>query len=146
MKGLPTLIKMHQRELDELRRQLVDQEKVLEALMAADKRLAEELEHERAMAAEFPEMSSFYGDFAKAVERKQEDIRAKAREVNQLIRKTRDKITDTYGELKKLEITRDRLAEEARIEQDKQEQQMLDEVGIQQFARKTKQKKGENGG
>jgi flagellar export protein FliJ len=131
---------MRQRELDELRRNLVEQEKVLEALMAEDKRLAEELEREREMAAQNPEMSAFYGNFAKGVEEKQEDIRLKAREVNQLIRKTRDKITEAYGELKKLEITSERLAAEAKAEADKQEQQMMDEMGVQQFARKRAKK------
>ena len=45
------------------------------------------VERERAMAAEFPEMSAFYGDFAKTVEKKQQEIRLQAREVNKLIRK-----------------------------------------------------------
>ena len=143
MKGLPTLIKMRQRDLDELRRSLADMERVLEQLMAEDKRLAEELEREREMAAENPEMSSFYGNFAKGVEEKQEEIRLKAREVNKTIRQLRERITEVYGELKKLEITRDRLAEEAQAEKDKQEQQMLDEVGIQQFARKKALKNAE---
>jgi flagellar export protein FliJ len=139
MKGLPTLIRLRQRALDTLRRQLAELERQLEELMAEDRRLAEELERERAMAAEFPEMSSFYGNFAKGVEKKQLEIRLKAREVNQSIRKTRNEITEAFGELKRFEITRDNIAASEQEVKDKQEQQSLDEIAIQKFSRKNKE-------
>jgi flagellar export protein FliJ len=136
MKGLPTLIKMHQRELDELRRQLVEQQKVLEALMAEAKRLADERDREQQMASDFPEMAGFYGTFAKSIEEKQAEIREKSRQVNQLIRKTQEKITDAFGELKRLEITRDSIAAAEQAERDKIEQAAMDELGLQGFVRK----------
>jgi flagellar FliJ protein len=135
MKGLPTLIRLRQRALDALRRQLAEQEKELEALLAEDKRLAEELERERAMAAKYPQMAVFYGSFAKGVEEKQKEIRLKAREVNQKIRKTRDEITEAFGELKRFEITRDNIAAAEQETKDKQEQAALDEMALQGFRR-----------
>lgn len=139
MKGLPTLIRLRQRVLDALRRQLAELERQLEELMAEDRRLAEELERERAMAAEFPEMAGFYGNFAKGVEKKQLEIRLQAREVNQNIRKTRNEISEAFGELKRFEITRDNIAAAEQEAKDKQEQQSLDEIAIQKFSRKNKE-------
>ncbi len=141
MKGLATLIRLRQRALDALRRQLADLERELEALMAEDKRLAEELEREQKMATEFPEMSIFYGSFAKGIEEKQEVICIKSREVNQKIRETREQVTEAFIELKRFEITRDNIATAAQEVQDKHEQQALDEIAIQKFRRKSDEKK-----
>ncbi len=142
MKGLNTLIRLRQRDLDELRRQLVEQEQILEALQNESKRLAEELERERQLAAEMPEMAGFYGKFAKGIEEKQEEIRKRSRDVNQILRKIRDTIAEAYTELKRLDIARDNILAEQEQEAKKQEQVMLDEVGIQQFTRKKQEKSG----
>lgn len=138
MKSLNTLIKIKQRELDALRRQLVEQEQALDILIKESKRLAEELERERDMAAQMPEMSIFYGKFAEGIEEKQEEIRKKSREINRVIRQIQEQITAAFTELKRFEITKEnRLAAEEE-EKNKQEQARLDEIGIQQFIRKEK--------
>lgn len=145
MKGLPALIKLKQRELDTLRRELAELEQELENLRLESKRLAEELTSEQKLAAESPEMGAFYGKFAKGIEEKQKLIQRKSRDVNEKIRKLRDTIFEAFTELKRLEIARDNLLAAEEEEKKKQEQMMLDEVGIQQFTRHGRETKKSEG-
>jgi flagellar FliJ protein len=136
VKGLATLIKLRQRELDKLRQNLSKMEDELQKLIMEDKRLAKELEDEMALASQHPEMAGFFGGFAEGIEHKQKQLRALANEVNKAIAKLQSDITDAFGELKRLEITRDRLKAEQDALIAKREQHMLDDLGIQQFVRR----------
>ena len=72
MKGLKTLIKLRQRELDKLRQNLGKLEEELRSLITEEKRLGAELEAEIKLAAENPEMAQFFGQFAQGIEHKQD--------------------------------------------------------------------------
>ncbi|MCH2546616.1 MAG: hypothetical protein MK052_03255 [Alphaproteobacteria bacterium] len=141
MKGLDTLIKVHQRKLDELRRQMVQLEEQREQLIATAGKLHNELMQERELAAQNPSMAAYMGDFEKRVQARQLEI---AKEVVQLdirLQQLSGAIAESFGEMKKYEITRDNEKERARIIADRKEQSMLDEVGLQQFMRKDSDKK-----
>ena len=136
MKGLKTLIKLRQRELDKLRQNLGKLEEELRSLITEEKRLGAELEAEIKLAAENPEMAQFFGQFAQGIEHKQDQIRALASEVNKAIANMQREITDAFGELKRLEIARDNFEAEQEAKQAHREALELDEIALQQYNRK----------
>ena len=143
MKGLPTLIKLRQRELDTLRRNVAKLEEELEKLVKEEKRLQAELRHEKQLASEQPEMAQFFGDFAQGNEQKQDQLRELQKAVNKEIESMREKVAEAFGELKRLEITQEKLLAELEEEQKHREQQELDEIGLQQHRRQEKETQDE---
>lgn len=140
MKGLLTLIKLSKRTLDELRRKLGVLENEKSRLQEAIKKLQEELENEIALATRQPEMSGFFGGFAKRIQKRQQDIAAEIRKIDGLMVKLRDDIAAAFGELKKYEIARDNAKARATAEANRKETIMLDDIAAQQHRQKEKEK------
>lgn len=136
MKGLLTLIKLHKRKLDELRRKMVSLENQKSQLELAIVKLQEELKREMELAAERPEMSGFFGDFAKRIKKRQEDIRAEIKKVEAEMAKLADEIAAEFGELKKYEIALANAKRRATEEQNRKDTIALDEIAGQQFRKK----------
>jgi len=86
VKSIDTLIKLHKRELDELRKQMVSLENQKAQLQLLSAKLAADLEDEIRKAKEQPELSQFFGGFAKRIQKRQEEI---AGEVKALDKKNR---------------------------------------------------------
>lgn len=136
MKGIDTLIKMHQRELDTLRREMVKLEEQKQQLIDMATKLQNELMAERQLAAEQPTMAAYMGDFEKRVQKRQVEIAKEVIDLNSRMAHLSGAIAESFGELKKYEITRDNEQAREKARADAREQETLDEVGIQQFARK----------
>jgi flagellar protein FliJ len=136
MKGIDTLIKMHQRDLDGLRRRQVQLQDQREGLIQLATRLHEELMEERRLASENPATAAYMGDFEKKMKKRQIDIAKEVVQLDQQLAQLAAAIAESFGELKKYEITRDAEAERERARLDQQEQKALDEMGIQQFSRR----------
>lgn len=136
MKGLPTLIKLRQRELDKIRQEIREKEEILAHLIAEEKRLGDELVAEMEMATEQPEMAGFFGNFAKGIEVKQEAIRESGRLVNREIAALRDVLRDAFSDLKQLEIALEQQEKARELAETRKEQQELDEMGLQQYIQK----------
>jgi hypothetical protein len=136
MKGLATLIKLHKRTLDELRRSMVSLENQKAQLIQLAERLKEELRREIELAGSQIEMAHFFGDFAKRMRARQDEVAAEITEVEKKIVKLNDQIAEAFAELKKFEIAqanaKQRAAEAARRKEDL----MLDEIAAQQHRRK----------
>lgn len=140
-KGIETLIKLHQKELDALRRELVRKEEEKEQLLQLAARLHQELLTERELAAENPLMSGYMAEFEKRMQKRQLGIAQEVMRVDAELADLSSSIAERFGELKKYEITRDNRIAEAKAAADNREQMMLDEVGLQQFARRDDEKK-----
>jgi flagellar export protein FliJ len=136
MKGLTTLIRLHKRNLDDLRRQMVILENEETQLQQAVVTLQQELESEIKLAAAKPEMSSFFGEFAKRIRNRQEKIRQEIKEVETKIRKLNDEIAEEFTELKKFEIALENAKNRAKSEENRKETLMLDEIAAQQYQKK----------
>jgi flagellar FliJ protein len=139
MKGLKTLIKLHRRKLDELRRRMGVLENQKNQLLAQSLRLSKELEQEIAMASQKPEMGQFFGGFAKRIQKRQEDIAAEVRKLDQQMAKLRDEIAEAFTEIKKFEIAEQNAKLRAEEELRRKETIMLDDIGAQQFNRRQKE-------
>ena len=141
MQGIHTLIKLHQRELDNLRRELVKQEEQRASLIELAAKLHEELMRERELAINDPFSAAYMGDYEKRMKKRQFNIAKEVIQIDQQIAKLAASIAESFGELKKYEITRDNQAERERAAEDRREQATLDEVSIQQFSRRDDGKK-----
>lgn len=135
-KGIDTLIKLNQRNLDELRKQMVQLEDQKEALIGVAHRLQQELQQESDIVAKQPGMLKELMEFAARVKKRQQDIAMEVANIQMKMNSLSVQISDCFGELKKFEITKEnRLkAEDAKMK--RQESQMMDDVAIGQFSRK----------
>lgn len=141
MQGIHTLIKLHRRELDSLRRELVRKEEQKQQLIELATQLHRELLQERELAAENPLMSGFMADFEKRMQKRQLGIAQEVIQLDAQLAELSAAIADRFGELKKYEITRDNRIASEKAAADSREQAMLDEVGLQRFTRQEGEKK-----
>jgi len=136
MKGLSTLIKLHKRKLDELRREMVTLENQKSQLQKSSANLRQELENEMQMAKKQAEMSSFFGGFAKRIQKRQDEIAEEIRSLDKKMAKLNAEITEAYGELKKFEIAQENAQRRADEEDRRKETILMDEIAGQQHQRK----------
>lgn len=134
MKSLKTLIRMHKRELDRIRREVAQLEATRDAYIDMVKRMQEELLREIATADELGEMRGFFGDFSEAIKKRQKEIAVKILKVEQQIQELQIEIQARFAELKKFEIAYERHLERVKKAKEKKEQLQLDEVGLRKFA------------
>ena len=136
MKGLDTLIKLTKRNLDALRRQLVNLENQKEQLIQLSVKLENDLRRERDIAATTMHMGKYLDDFAKKTKARQVEIAKEVIKLDGEIFQATAAITEAFGELKKYEIAKEN--EKARLaeKQKRVETAMLDEMGLQQFVRR----------
>lgn len=139
MKGLDSLIKLHKRTLDELRRSMAALERQKDQLQQAIHNLQLELEKEMALAKKQAEMSGFFGDFAKRIKNRQAEHQESIRKLDKQILKLNDEIAAAFAEVKKFEIAKENRKRRALEEQSRKETIMLDEIAGQQYTRKQKE-------
>src|SRR5689334_20182006 len=117
MKGLSTLIKLHKRTLDELRRRMASLENQKVQLLQASANLHKELELEIHQAKKQAELSGFFGGFAKRIQKRQEEIAGEVRSLDQQMAKLNNEIAEAYGEVKKFEIAQENTKRRAEEEE-----------------------------
>ncbi len=132
MKGLATLIKLHKRTLDDLRRKMVQLENQKTELQQASVNLQKELEQEMQMAKKQVEMSGFFGGFAKRIQKRQDEIAQEIRSLDKQMTKLNDEIAEAYGELKKFEIALENAKRRASENERRKETIEMDEIAGQQ--------------
>lgn len=136
MKGMKTLIKMQQKDLDELRREQTALEEQREQLMALLTRLENEMMEERKLAEGRLEMGVYLEEYVARVKARQISIVQEIVQINIRLEQLAEQISTAFGELKKYEITKDNYDKGVQAVIDRREQIMLDEVGLRQFTRK----------
>lgn len=136
MKGMKTLIKMQQRDLDDLRREQTNLQDQRDALVALLTRMENELNEERKLAEGRFEMAKYMEDYTARVKARQLTIVQEVIEINNKLEELAEAISNSFGELKKYEITKENYDQGVKAKIDRREQIMLDEVGLQQHKRK----------
>lgn len=133
MKHYITLIKLKQRDIDTLTKQLGNlrnQRGLLEELIAT---LARELQQEIDDAAALTHMGVFFADYSEANQQKQQVVEEKIHIIDQQINQLMDKMMVLYGEKKKFEIALKRKKEKLAYAAAQREQQMLDELARNRY-------------
>ena len=142
MKTVQTLVRVSQYALDEKRKVLVLHLDELETLRARRQDIEDELVKEQAAARAAPDIAITYGGYASnVIHRRAEldrEIVVKQREAEL----AREEVQEAFEELKKYEITLERLKLERARELAKIEQDDLDEMGLNGYRRKSE---GDNG-
>lgn len=136
MKTLNTLIRLHKRKLDELRRNMAALEGQKEQLHQSIKSLQNELEKEMKLAGLQAEMANFFGEFAKRIRGRQDMLHGEIKNIDVKIAELNKEIFGEFTELKKYEIARENLKQKMAEEEKRKETLMLDEIAAQQFQRR----------
>ncbi len=137
MKGLNTLIKLHKRTLDELRRKMAALENQKIQLLQASARLDEELASEIKTASKTPELGQFFGGFSNRIKNRQLDIAREVAKLDKQIETLNNEIRDAFSELKKFEIALENAKFKLKAAQERMLTIEMDEIAQQQFSRKT---------
>ena len=138
-KALSSLIRMHEWDVDEKRRQLAEVLKVLDNLHQQLVMLQEELVREQAEANAHPLSSGIgYAAFAERSIMIREKIEQAIVETDKKVEEARDALSESYQALKKYETAQSNRDAKAAREQQRKEQEVLDEIGLQVFNRNKK--------
>lgn len=135
LKGLNTLIRLHRRQIDMLRRSMGELERQRAHLQAVSAQLHDELVNEVSLAEQYMEMSHFFGNYAERIAKQQEQIAENILKLEKDMARLAEQIAEQYSELKKFEITRDNILRRQKEEMERKEQALLDEIGVQQYVR-----------
>lgn len=136
MKGLNTLIRIHRRELDELRRHLAVLEGKRDAFLEQYHRLHEELVREIEASKDLTEMRGFFGNFSESIKQRQLRVREEIRKVETKIQTLLVEIQARFSEVKKYEIAQEQFEKREAEAAARKEQIMMDELAIEVFRRK----------
>jgi flagellar export protein FliJ len=137
MKGLPTLIRVRQWELEEKRRKLADLEGLAAQLDEAIARLDDEVKMEQGIVQSSEEVNFAYAPYAAAAIERRRTLVASLEDVRQQVDAASQEVTIAYQELKKYEVAHDSRRRRARVEANRREQIVLDEIGVEGFRRTT---------
>ena len=133
LKTLHTLIKLHKRRVDVLRREMIAFEEERRQLLELASNLRAEHASEMRIAAAEPKVGGFFGAYSRRIKKKQETIAQEVKRLDGAIEAKIEAIRTEFSEQKKYEVAREhakkRLAEEARH----RTQQRFDEIGAQQY-------------
>ncbi len=130
-KGVATLIRVNEFNVDERRRELGARLKELDDLEAALERLEKEVVDEQRTATAQPEMAGFiYGAYASSVIHRREQFQFAITSKQQEVSVAREALSDAYHELKKYEVFHENQQRKEVEEQASKDQVELDEVGV----------------
>jgi len=136
-RSLRTLIRINEWTVDQKRRKLGGILRLIAALNNQGKLLEEELVREQASAADSPAEAGFlYGNYANHVIDRRERIADSIRQSEQEAEVAREELKEAYRELKKYETAQKNREMREEKERTIQEQMVLDEIGLQAYARK----------
>lgn len=137
MADLSSLIRLHKHELDEKQRRIGLLYEELQKLEDYRTQIIERREQEMRVANEQPETISYsLSGFLEKSKAQEQEASSHIFKMNQKIEELRDEMLDTFGELKKYELTQ---AERLRVEQQEQrlkEGKMFDDIAIEGFRKK----------
>jgi len=136
MKSMKTLMRVKQREIDELKRKQTLLETKREEVYKTIEMLANRLADELKAAQDMPDMAHFFGDFSAHIQKRQEQLYIMARRTEVEIDKLAIIIRDLFGELKKYELAYTNWDKKEKAKRARLESQQLDEIAIMAHARK----------
>lgn len=135
MKGLAGLIRLHKWRLDEKRQVLAELERLAAGLRQKRIDLDLEVADEQKIAAASPEAMAAYGPYATAVIACRAKLDQSLVEVEQRMRGALDDVTLAFRELKKYELVNARRERAAQDQEKRQQQAVLDELGLVLYRR-----------
>ena len=133
LKSMNTLIKLHKRRVDVLRREMVALEDERKQLTDLAERLREEHASEAQLAAEDAKMAGFFGAYDARMKKRQESIAQEVARIDATIAEKREAIRGEFSEQKKYEIARENMKKRLDATRAARIQERFDEIGSQQY-------------
>jgi flagellar export protein FliJ len=131
MSTLDSLIRINRWKLDEQRRQIAELERLAGRLREEADRLVQELSSEQRVAGASFEASLGYPNFARELIERRRKLAASIAEVDSRIATARDALAETFGEVKRYEITAANRAKRERAAAGRKQAIALDEVALE---------------
>jgi flagellar protein FliJ len=136
MADLSVLIRLQKHELDQKRQALAALNAALAEIEQKQRELERDYEREKQSLKKTNDVHFTFAQYTESVKKKRAELsRAKA-ELEKKVEEAKLSLLDTFGELKKFEMTQDereRLEEEERLFRENQE---LDAIGLEGFRRR----------
>lgn len=136
MKGLPSLIRLHRWQLEEER-------KILARLLATRQELEDQVQNvrtdvarERKNAASL-EWSFAFPPYADAAQARVDELNRKIAELDVSVAQAEERVSDAFKELKKYETALENQLERERVEAERKQQIVLDEIALNAHRRKS---------
>jgi hypothetical protein len=133
VKTMNTLIKLHKRRVDVLRREMVALEEERRQLLQVSERLREEHAREMRLATAEPKMAGFFGAYSARIRQRQENIAQEVKRLDAAIEAKAQAIREEFSEQKKYEIAREHAKKREAQDVRARLQQRFDEIGTQQY-------------
>lgn len=136
IKALETLMDIHQRKLDQMRRQMAQLQDQYEKFSMAIEGLKDELKQETDAATADISLMKYLGSYTKENQNKQTMITQARKRISKQIDEQSARIQEEFQSLKRYETTRDKLKAEEEISQKHKEQTGYDDMAVDRFIRK----------
>ena len=140
MKGIATLIRYKKWNLDEKRRALGELERLERNLRAELASLADELKAEQAAALESSEGRYAFAGYAKAARARAARLNESLASAQSQAEAVRDEVAQAFEELKRYELTQAKHEREARLEDARTEQRVLDDISQDGYRRRRQER------
>lgn len=135
-RGLPTLIRLHQRQLDEKRRMLAELEQMRAEMDRKILLLDAEVARERQAAQEAPDALRQFAAYLEGVRQRRQTMLRTIDELMPKIEAAANEVAAAFQDVKKFEIAADIKARQQQAALAKIEQDELDEVALVQHRRR----------
>lgn len=136
MKGLNSLIRVRQWELDEKRKAVVALQQQQDQIRAAQEALEEEIILERQKAAEDIEIGRVFSAYYQAAIERRFNLKTQFDALDVLIEQAREAMADAFQNAKQFELVKDSLDAQEAAELAAKEAEALDEIGLNLHRRK----------
>ncbi len=137
MRSLDSLVRLHRWKVDELRRETATLERLTADLARQAEALAEEVAHERLVAAADQAVGLAYAPYAVVAIERRHRIESSRAEVAGRIATLRETLHGAFGELKRHEQLRDQREERQRLLHERKAAALLDEISLEMHRRRT---------
>ncbi|MBL8837992.1 MAG: flagellar FliJ family protein [Alphaproteobacteria bacterium] len=136
MRTLETLIRVQKRQLDQLRRELAGLEQLAIDLRQQAADLETEVVQQQGLARTTAEGAFAYPGYARTVIARRGKVAASIADVDVRVAAMRERVAESFQELKRYDIVLSNRRLQARIEADRREQLLLDEMGLEAHRRR----------
>jgi len=140
MADLEALIRVRRHAVEQKQKFLAELYKQADELEGQKETMLTTLAEERKKVDEMGvEAVGYFGHYSEAVRGRVEDIDEAMKKLNRRIEIAREDMRDAFAELKKVEITQERREAEEEKELKKKESDIMDEVALEGYRRRTEE-------
>ena len=130
MSVIEKLIRFHKFDLDEKRRYLRELEEQEARIQEAIDAIDQEVQSEQAFSRGEANFAQYYGGYATRTKARREALVDELSKAHEVVEEARETVVQAFEELKKYEITKDQQDHRAYLEEERQIQIELDEIGL----------------